>query len=185
MRPVFYITVFIMAVLLLPFACGDGQGKSEGVVVSAKAPVIDGTVAAGEYSFTQDYRGCTLYAARNKDTITLAIKANTTGWVAIGVGSTVMNDAHIVIGFVKDGKPQLKEQLGAGHGHHDTSAADSGVLDMAIKEENGTTTLEVSLRAGDFIRDGQKELAVIIAYSSQASFMVRHSFRTGIVLQLQ
>ena len=56
---------------------------------------------------------------------------------------------------------------------------------MAVKEENNATTLEVSLRASSLIKAGQKELPLILAYSTQDSFMVRHSFRTAVVLQLQ
>jgi hypothetical protein len=185
MQPAKLLLLFGTAVFLLTISCGDGAKPTDLLTVTDKTPVIDGSVAAGEYSFTQDFTNSSLYAARSKDTVSLAFKAGVTGWVAIGTGSTVMNNADIIIGYVKDGQPQIKQQLGAGHGHQDTNKADSGILGMAIKEENNATTLEVSLRASSLIKAGQKELPLILAYSTQDSFMVRHSFRTAVVLQLQ
>jgi hypothetical protein len=185
MRSVVIFMLLIIAAILLPFACGDGAQPSDRLALTDKSPAIDGSTAAGEYSFTQDFANASLYAARNKDTISFAFRAATTGWVAIGVGSTVMNNAHIFIGYVKDGQPQLKEQLGAGHSHGDYNATDSGLINMAIKEENNATTLEVALHAQNVIRAGQQELPIIVAYGTQDSFMVRHSFRTAVVLQLQ
>ncbi len=185
MRSAVLLLFLSAAALLLPFSCGDGAQPSDRLTVTDKTPVIDGSVAADEYSFTQDFTNSTLYAARNNDTVTLAFKAGVTGWVAIGTGSTVMDNAHIIIGYVKDGRPQLKEQLGAGHSHHDDNMAASGILNLAMKEENNATTLEVALRADTLIKPGQTELPLILAYSTQDSFMVRHSFRTTVVLQLQ
>jgi hypothetical protein len=155
MRSAVLLLFLSAAALLLPFSCGDGAQPSDRLTVTDKTPVIDGSVAADEYSFTQDFTNSTLYAARNNDTVTLAFKAGVTGWVAIGTGSTVMDMAA------------------------------SGILNLAMKEENNATTLEVALRADTLIKPGQTELPLILAYSTQDSFMVRHSFRTTVVLQLQ
>ncbi|MBN1799591.1 MAG: hypothetical protein JW822_13530 [Spirochaetales bacterium] len=170
---------------LLFFNCGNSPQSADGLAVTAHTPQIDGVVTQDEYSFKKEYAQCTLYAARKKQSVSFALVAQTTGWVSLGLGSKVMNNAHIIIGFVKDGRPQFKEQIGVGHGHEDLFVTESVVTDVAVKETDNLTTLEVELQTSGFIKDGQEELQLIIGYSGQDSFTDMHSFRQGVVLKLK
>ena len=49
----------------------------------------------------------------------VAVSGQTSGWVAVGLGSPKMNDAVMYIGAADSGKGQLKVQKGAGHRHAD------------------------------------------------------------------
>jgi len=170
---------------LLLYNCGNSPQSAEGLAVTAHTPQIDGVVAQDEYGFKEEYAGLTLYAARRQESVFFALVAQSTGWVSIGVGSKVMNDAHIIIGFIKDGQLQFKEQIGVGHGHEDLAVTESLITDLAVKEADNITTLEVEVRASGIIKEGQKELPIIIGFSGQDSFTSRHSFRKGIVLKLK
>jgi hypothetical protein len=170
---------------MLLYSCGNSPQTSEVLAVTDHTPRIDGVVTQGEYGFKAEYTGLTLYAARAQESVSFALTAQTQGWVSLGVGSKVMDNAHIIMGFVKGGQEQFKEQIGVGHGHEDLAITESLITEMAVKEGDNNTTLEVELRSSGIINQEQKELLLIVGYSGQDSFTSMHSFRKGIVLKLE
>ena len=175
----------VMVVLLTSAGTAAfAQGK---LGVSARKPSIDGVIQAGEYGYSQDFdQQMTLYASRTATTLYLAVVANTTGWVAVGLGSPRMDGADIFMGFVKDGKVTFKPQLGKGHRHSDAPAdvADT-LVSYAMKQAGGKTTLEVALKAGAYVKGGQSSLDVIFAMGDQDSFTQYHSYRNTTSLALE
>jgi len=179
------VTTVVIAVLLAGVGVSAfAQGK---LGVSSKKPSVDGVIQSGEYSFSQDFdQQITLYASRSSSTLYLAVVGNTSGWVAVGLGSPRMDGADIFMGFVKDGKVTFKPQVGKGHRHSDAPAdvADT-LVSYAIKQSAGKTTLEVALKADAYIKSGQSTLDVIFAIGDQGSFTQYHSYRgtTSIALE--
>jgi hypothetical protein len=159
------------------------QGK---LAISEKKPSVDGVIQTGEYSYSQDFdQQMTLYASRTSMTLYLGVVANTSGWVAVGLG-TRMDGADIFIGYIKDGKVYFKPQVGSGHSHHDASASvDSSLVSYALGQRGGKTTLEIALKAGAYIKDGQSKLDLIFAMGDQPSFSQYHSYRNLTSLTLQ
>jgi hypothetical protein len=177
--------LFSCAVFLLLALVGN-TGFAQNLAVTTNKTVIDGAVNPNEYSFTKQFDSLTLYANRTKDLLSLAIVGDTTGWVAVGLGSLKMDGATIFMGFVgADGKVQFKTQTGTGHRHTDApqSAADT-VSAYAIKEANGKTTLELSVSPAAYIKDKQSALDVIYAVGEDKSFIPRHSSRGALGLTL-
>ncbi|HTP58371.1 MAG TPA: DOMON domain-containing protein [Spirochaetia bacterium] len=165
-----------IAVLLAGAALtATAQGK---LTVSSKKPSVDGVIKAGEYTFSQDFdQQMTVYASRTGATLYLAVVGNTGGWVAIGIGQK-MDGADIFMGFVKGGKATFKPQLGSGHRHGDAPADVAATVESyALKERGGKTTLEVALKAGAYLKDGQPALDVIFAMGDQGNFTQYHSYR--------
>jgi len=151
-------------------------------------PVVDGVVKAGEYSYTHDFeQQLTLSASRTADTLYFGVVGSTSGWVAVGLGSERMDGAAIFIGYVgTDGKVQFKPQLGKGHRHGDATSDISGsVVSYAMKEAGGKTTLEVAIKAADFVKSGQASLDVIFAMGDQKSFSQYHTYRGAASLALK
>jgi hypothetical protein len=177
----------LTAVVVLFLAIAATAGFAQSLAVGTGKTVIDGVVKAGEYTWSQQFDTVTLYASRTADTLSLALVGSTTGWVAVGLGSLKMNGATIFMGFVDaDGKVQFKPQSGNGHRHVDTkdaSVADS-IVSYQIKEAGGKTTLEIALKAADYIKAGQATLDLIFAVGQDKSFTPYHSSRGSVSLKL-
>jgi len=154
--------------------------------MSSRKATVDGVVQANEYSYSHDLdQQITLYASRTATTLYLSVVANTSGWVAIGVGSPRMDGADIFMGFVKDGKVTFKPLVGKGHRHSDAPADVAASLESyAMKQSGGKTTLEVALKADAYTKKGQSTLDLIFAMGDQASFTQYHSYRGATSLTL-
>jgi hypothetical protein len=152
----------VFAALLLP------------AVLAWSLPTVDGSIMAGEYSRSLSFvdgSATVYYQADAAGGLYLAVSATTTGWVGIGLGSVIMDGAHIFMGYVKNGTPVFSEQIGEGHSHRQSSSrsADS----FAAGEHEGVTTIEFHVPAGAVPFDGKK-LSFIVAYSGSADLTTFH-----------
>ena len=176
-------TAVVLMLMALVGVTGFAQAKS--LPVSANKTVVDGVVNSAEYSYAQEFGPLTLYANRSNETLNLAVVGSTTGWVAVGLGSLKMNGSTIFMGFVgADGKPQFKPLAGQGHRHIDDKGAADTIVSYQIKEANGKTTLEIALKAADYIKSGQSTLDMIFAVGDDKSFTPYHSFRGSVSLKV-
>lgn len=174
-----------LAVVLLA-GVGAAALAQDKLGISSKKPSVDGVITANEYSYSRDFdQKITLYASRTSTTLYLAVVANTTGWVGIGVGQR-MDGADIFMGFVKDGKVSFKPQLGKAHFHKDAPADVTETIEKyALREKDGKTTLEVALKADAYIKRGQSTLDLIFAMGDQSSYTAYHSYRNLTSLTLE
>ncbi len=165
---------------------GGAASEDAGVLVAQEAaPVVDGAVTEGEYGVSLQYDGIVISLALVGDTLHAAAVAATTGWVAVGFGSDVMDGARILFSYVEaDGTVFFAEQEGKGHRHHDV--ADTVATAHAVSEADGATTLEVALPAA-FVRDSAGETGMfpmIMAYGNRDSVRPVHRFFKSIELTL-
>ena len=100
-RKPFMLVVIICAVFLVLYtALGE-----ELILQKTKKPaVINGVVQPNEYSLSYETDGMILYLNWIKGTLYAAIMADTNGWVGIGLNAKKMDEADILIGFVKGGE---------------------------------------------------------------------------------
>lgn len=180
------VCLAFVAILVL-LAGGAGFSQDASLAISGKATVVDGVAKADEYSFARDFGQLTLYLNRSADTLWIGVVGATEGWVAVGVDSRKMDGSTIFMGFVDAaGKVQFKPQIGSGHTHQDLAAKDvaDSIISSAMKEEKGKTTLELALKAGTWISEGQAALDLISAMGGQDSFASRHSYRGSLEVKL-
>jgi hypothetical protein len=130
-----------------------------------------------EYSLAADAPDMQIDLTWTTDVLHVAVRGQTTGWVAFGLGSGGMDGAMIYMGYVSGGKAHFKIQEGAGHSHRDTPR--DPPLEYALKKANGKTTLEVALKASEFITPGQTQLDLILAMGATESFTEYHASRYG------
>ncbi len=164
-------------------AAGFAQAKS--LATTTNKTVVDGVVNPGEYSFSQNFEGLALHANRTADALYLAVVGDTTGWVAIGLGSLKMEGSTIFMGFISKGKVQFKPQAGSSNTHKDVGPEVAAtVVSYAMKEAGGKTTLEVELKPAAYIKAGQSALLTIYAMGTAKSFIPRHMFRGALSIPL-
>ena len=134
-----------------------------------------------------------VYSRIDGDKVRMALKAKTNGYLAIGFGpSQRMQDADIILGFVKDGKATVADMFSTGPtGPHPPDDQQGGKNDVTVfggSNKDGVTVIEFErkLDTGDakdkVIKTGDNK--VIWAISEEAAFSGKHPKRGGGVLKL-
>lgn len=144
-------------------------------LLAAADPVVDGSVASGEYAHSRTLMGGKLvlsWQAAADGGLYLAVSARTNGWVAVGLGSQKMDGSVIYIGSVKDdGTPAFSEDAGKGHGH--SPAAARSADQSAVGAAGGWTTVEVHVPAGSLPFSGASA-PFIVAYAGSKDLATWH-----------
>jgi hypothetical protein len=175
----------IALALAIPALLWSADSKGDRLVLkqSPVKPTVDGKYTDGEYQLVVNGRGGFIALSRNGDSISFCVSFKTKGWVAIGFGSKVMNDSHMIIAFVHNGVPTISEQVGRDHTH---SAADKPALvQKAVTETDAGTTLEGEIPLASIESTNAKTLPVIYAYSAADSLFAMHSYSNSIVVALE
>lgn len=143
--------------------------------------VLDGTISDAEYKTVEVKNEFTIAARLSDDKATLyaAIKGPTTGWIALGLGTLKMNGSFMTFGYVADGKPSVSFELGKGYSHDPTPAPGA---EAVVSEIDGVTTLELSLPALMYVKDGI--LQIIAASGTKDDFKSKHTKRAALELKL-
>lgn len=160
-----------------------GLGFSQVIPAGNAAPVADGILNAAEYPQLDTYQDMRLGRAVSKDgkTLYFALEAPTPGWVAIGLGSSRMDGAYMILGY-DDGKiAPVSEQTGRGHSHQPNTT--NKLITSAIKETSGKTVLEFSLPASVYA--GTTSLNMLLAYGKQDNFTSMHQRFIPIQVELK
>jgi hypothetical protein len=169
-----------IAVLALLFPLAAGAQSALGITSSPAR--VDGVFTNKEYSLITEDAGMKLGLTRTADVLYVGLSAPTTGWVAVGIGSTRMDGAVIYIGYAVGQQSQLKVQKGTGHRHSDLDA--DAPREFAVKEAGGRTVLELALDATSAIAKDQSALQLIIAMGAADSFSSMHRARSGVSIEL-
>ncbi len=114
------------------------------------------------------------------DELTISLKAETKGWIAVGLGSSRMDGSAIFIGYNKDGEAFFEEHLGKGHGHQKTDIQRPVVYE--VEETDGVTTVKFTVLKSDFTGSGASKLPVIVAYGARDNFTSMHRYRDSTVI---
>ena len=192
-------------ILLVCIVAGCGGTKPEPAKTNpppASAPALsakpgewkpDGMITDNEYAKMQQFGELTVYSRIDGDKVRMALKAKTNGYVAIGFEpSQRMQDADIILGFVKDGKATIADMYSTGPtGPHPPDEQQGGKNDVSVfggSNKDGVTIIvfERKLDTGDakdkVIKAGDNK--IIWAISEEAAFSGKHPKRGGGVLKL-
>lgn len=170
------------SVLLLAFLLVAAASFAQKLPASSPAAVLDGVIGDKEYALAVPLDKLTLHASRTADALFVAVQAETSGWVAFGVGSAKMDNAWIYIGYLKGEQAVFAAERGAGKGHKEV--ADAPKVQYQLGERDGRTVLELSFRTADLIAAGQTALDCIVAYGRGDDLKSYHAFRRSVRLQL-
>jgi hypothetical protein len=171
-----------LSVLAAAFLVSISLQAQVSLTASGALPKPDGQLGPNEYQYNATVSGMQLGATLGTDgMLYLSIQAKTAGWVALGVGGRMMNGSRLFIGFDAPPKPVFTEQKGIGHSHVD--AADSVVSRWAVKQADGSTTLELVLPAKAAVVSGSVDL--LFAYSDATAITMRHKARGSMSLSIK
>jgi hypothetical protein len=148
--------------------------------VWAQTSVADGVLGANEYARTETKANITVAASLSSDgtTLYLAVKAKTSGWVAIGAGSQKMDNTFMALAYVAGTTQTITEETGKGKSH---SVNAEKLLKVAFVAEAGEfTTLEIALPASGLVKD--KSVELIAAYRARDNRTSLHRGRTSFKL---
>ena len=159
---------------------------------------FDGLIANDEYEFVAELNDgdFEIHWRIQGDRFYMAVKARTTGWIAIGFEPTTrMEDADMIIGWVDDnGEHTVLDCFSEGeYGPHPPDKNIGGTCDLlgcGGAEASGWTTLEFSryLDTGDYrdkIIDEDSELYVIWAVGDNDDYTSSHSDRGAARINLK
>ena len=152
------------------------------------------SLVAADYAHEVEAKKMTFAWTVNGKQLDVRLRADTTGWVAIGFNPTKrMQGANYILGYVKDGKVALADDFGDAPTGHKPDTKLGGTEDVTVvggSEENGRTTIEFSIPlASSDVNDGtidsQGETVVLLAYGpDRDSFKLKHTFRTTMKVNL-
>ncbi len=148
---------------------------------------------AGEYQHTLDVEKMKFSWSVDGEKLLVKLSAPTKGWLGIGFNpSSVMKDADLILGYVKDGQVTLSDDFGTSATKHvpdDKAGGHSDVTVIGGTEEGNTTTIEFSipLQGGtaDTTIDPAADTVVLFAYGpGRDSFRLKHMFAKKITVTL-
>jgi hypothetical protein len=148
--------------------------------------LADGIIDNQEYLGEMSYGDYEIHWVNDAHYIYAAMKARTTGWVALGIQpGSKMKDADMILGFVKDGEVAIFDLFSTGDfGPHSTDTEIGGTFNIAGsggKEEDGYTVIEFkrALDTGDQrdnkLTGGKNE--IIWSYGSVDELATKHTNR--------
>ena len=83
------------------------------------------------------------------DSLHVQMSAKTTGWVSVGFDpSRMMKDANIIIGYIENGKVELRDDFGTRNTAHGADVDNGGVSNLSNvegEESDGVTTIRFSI----------------------------------------
>lgn len=151
-------------------------------------------LVAQDYDFENKVKDMSFSWKVDGNDLKVKISGKTTGWVGIGFNpSSKMKDANYVLGYVKDGKAEITDEVGdseTSHKSDDDMGGSSNVTLVGGNEEGGVTTIEFSmpLNSGDkadTVIDPAGETVVLLAFGGKRdSFKSKHKYRTTIKVNL-
>ena len=178
------------------------QPAQQAPVQAAKAPALsaqpvewkpDGVIGDNEYAKMQQFGELEVYSRIDGDKVRMALRAKTNGYVAIGFEPTQrMQDADIILGYVKDGKATVADMFSTGPtGPHPPDEQQGGKNDLILfggSNKDGITIIEFERKmdTGD-IKDKAIKIGdnkIIWAISEEGAFSGKHQKRGSGVLKL-
>ncbi len=146
----------------------------------------DGVVTEGEYIGKQTVGEIDVFTRVDGDVVMMALKANTTAWLSIGIDAEdKMKGADILMFSVKDGKVEFSDMYSTGpFGPHPGDDKQGGIADLSMvsgTQQNGVTIIEFKrkLHTGDSKDKALKigENKVMWAIGDNTNFAAKHARR--------
>ena len=154
---------------------------------SSSVPIVDGIIHTGEYAHAIEAGGFRVYWTNDAVILRMGLFSPGTGYVAIGLDpDRRMEGANFIIGTVRNGQVDIRDDYGTGSLSHSSDIANGGTNDIlaaAGRELNGQTTIEfiIPLDSGDRfdkpLEPGDTYKVLVAFHNTSDDFSSRHSQR--------
>jgi hypothetical protein len=178
-------SIIILLVLLASGAAFAGEAPAHKVpVTTGAAPVIDGTVAQGEYAacFTDSATGIVVSWQADSANLCCALQSPGKGWLAIGFGADGMSGADMAIAYTNaNGAWVVEEQMGKSFFRHrrvDKPIIVSGKAGLADDRTVMEFAIPLALSNGKAIT-AASALPFIVAYHKDKTTFTKHTKRSS------
>ena len=174
---------------------GDETVAVEGPLMGAvTAPLqIDGS-AEGYPAPPLETLGAVIHLAHDGQYLYLHLETEGEGWVAVGFNRPGggMNGANMIIGYLNQGMPALREDIGRGRNHSEASV--SAVREHYLIYENGRINLEFSYpldfpEGEDYslggLEQGETYELIYATHSSSGEISRQHTGRSSISFSVE
>ncbi len=198
------ITFIILIMLFIPAGCGQDSEPVTPIVENGEAETVDpegplvGRVdealtvdgsTAGYLSEPLEIMGGIVHLAHDGDMLYLHFEVAVEGWVSVGFNRPGggMDGANMIIGYLDNGAPAYREDLGRGRNHE--AVAEGTLQDFYLGYDNGVAVMEfaypLQFPAGqgfnlDELTPGQEYTLILAAHSSSHEIDRTHSSRGSI-----
>lgn len=157
-------------------------------------PIVDGIIHTGEYAHAMEAGGFRVYWSNDAMVLRIGLFSPGAGYVAIGLDPDHrMQGANFIIGTVRNGQLDIRDDYGTGSLSHGSDVANGGtddILAAAGRELSGQTTLEfiIPLDSGDRfdkpLEPGETYDVLVAFHNTSDTFSTRHSQRGSGVIRL-
>ena len=154
---------------------------------SSSVPIVDGIINTGEYAHAMEAGGFRVYWTNDAIVLRIGLFSPGAGYVSIGLDPDHrMEGANFIIGTVRDGQTDIRDDYGTGSLSHSSDIDNGGtdnILAAAGRELNGQTTLEfiIPLDSGDRfdkpLEPGETYEVLVAFHNTSDDFSTRHSQR--------
>jgi hypothetical protein len=142
---------------------------------------------AAEYDHETEFGGMSFAWKVAGENLNIKLTAPTTGWVGIGFNPTdAMEGANYILGYVKDGNVELRDDYGDSKRNHKEDVKLGGTSDLTVvggeeKGKNTTVEFSIPLNSGDkydSVLDPAGNTVVLLAFGgSRDSMRSKHKYR--------
>jgi hypothetical protein len=195
------LAIVVLIILFVPAGCGQETAPdipaaenggseapvSEGPLMARvdEAPAIDG-LTAGYPAEPLEVMGGVIHMAHDGETLYLHFELAVEGWISIGFNRTGggMDGANMIIGYLDNGSPAYREDLGSGRSHE--AVAEGAMQDFYLGYSEGVAIMEfaypLEFPSGqgynlDGLDPGQKYTLILAAHNSSQEIDRSHSSR--------
>lgn len=170
-----------LGVLILAGCAAKGNAQDEAKSAEEKSTQPQETHSAYQDTTVEDFTFS--WRVDDEDLLHVRVSAPTTGWVAVGFNpKTLMKDADLIMGYVKDGTAFFSDQFGTALTSHKPDTALGGednLVEREATEEEGVTRLHfaIPLDSGDpydRVLERGETYKVILAYGGADNFSAKH-----------
>lgn len=132
---------------------------------------VDGIISENEYAQIVTNGEFTVGMALSQDEEILycGVSSSAQGWLALGLGSKLIDDTFLVKAFRKGDNQYINESLGIGFQQIDTA---NQLLAWYVAKKDGITTLEFALPAKNYLKHDKVQF---VAASSSSQYF-RHPY---------
>jgi hypothetical protein len=205
------LSLLVMIAIVPLASCGGQQAEESSGQKGTDAEQVDSEMAttdetesaetAAEASVdssgfkTMALKGFHLRWKVEGESLRVNLKTETTGWLAVGFDpTTMMQDANLIIGYVKDGKLHARDDYGSGRVSHQPDIAAGGTSDiyeLAGTEEDGFTELSfvMPMDSGDtrdrpLVEGNEYGLILSKGPNGADDFTTKHTARVDMKIKL-